>query len=126
METPPSSDLPHSGWGIASLIISLLSWPVILILTVMLANMQPKPAPHGEISAAAFDWLLETIFVTLFGDLIATAILATFIIPASTAFLALIFGIVGLFQPGRRKTYAVLGTALSAGGIAIVLAAVFM
>jgi len=125
IKPPPLPPLPHSKWGIASLLINGVAWALVLIpllIWMLIAPETPHAAP-GEVPSGIIDWLLASLFVKLFGGLF---VIGALLVLALGIPLALIFGIVGLFQQGRRKIYAVLGTVLSAGGIALVLEAVFM
>jgi len=130
MEPPPLPPLPQSEWGKASLIISGVSWLVVLVplaiwVVIAPSSEMPRAAP-GEVPAGIIEWVLLKIFFGLFGGLIAL-ILPILMIPIAVAmFSALGFGIAGLRQRGRRKTCALLGTVLSALGVVIVLALIFL
>jgi len=118
---PPLPPLPR----IASLVINLVAWALVLIplLIWMLIAPDTPQIVGGEVPRGVLDWMLVRLFVWLFGDLFVIGALAVL---AFGTLLALVLGITGLFQQGRRKLYAVLGTVLSAIGIAIVLAAIFL
>ena len=87
----------HSGFGIASFIISIIAG-ILTFLDIAVAGMIEVSTPGGmdekSVSAA----------------LIALFLFAFFFI----AFVALALGIAGLFQKDRRKIFASLGTAFSA------------
>jgi len=125
IKPPPLPPLPHSKWGIASLLINLVAWVLVLIplLIWMLIAPETPQVTSDNIPPGILDWLLASLFVKLFGGLFVIGALAVL---AFGTLLALVFGIVGLFQQGRRKLYAVLGTVLSIVGIAFVLAPIFL
>lgn len=101
--TPPA--LPqatrHSGFGIASFIISLAA-AVGLFLLVVIAGVMEASAPGGidEESAGAI-FLGLMIFGAIGIDL-----------------LALLFGIIGVLQKDRKKIFSILGIVFSAFSVA--------
>jgi len=120
VQTPaPAAPLPHSGWGIASLIISLLSWLFVLILVSMLDTMRPKTNP-------TFGELIEDVFFGPFKEGLAEIIKVALMFPGLVLLFALGFGIAGWMQHDRDSTYAILGSLVSAVGVASVLMLIFM
>lgn len=97
---------PHSGWGIASFIVSLVA-NIGLVLVVLLGGIAEVTTPGGldEDSLAA----------GLLGLLLLSALCGLVI--------SLVLGIVGLVQQQRKKVFAILGTVFSgvslAGGIVL-------
>jgi len=129
MDTPPSPKQPHSGLGIASCIMSLLSWPVVLILAYMLVKTQPKSMPRaapGDIPSGIFSWLIEDVFFGPFKAGLAEMVKAALMFPGLVLLFALGFGIAGWMQRDRESTYAILGSLVSAVGVASVLALALM
>jgi len=125
IKPPPLPPLPHSGLGIASLVINVVSWAMVLIplvIWMLIAPGTPQIVP-GEVPLGILDWMLASLFIELFGWLFVGIAL---LVLASGTLLALILGIAGLFQQSRRKLCAVLGMLVSAVGIAIVLAVIFL
>lgn len=100
----PPQAARHSGFGIASFIISLAA-AIGLFLLVVIAGVMEASSPGGidEESAGAL-FLGLMIFGAIGIDL-----------------LALLFGIIGVFQKDRKKIFSILGiifSALSVTGIA--------
>jgi len=116
----PPTQLRHSGHGIASLTISLLSWIGFFILLTMqgelTATSDVKPLPN-PVEYVLVKGILEPIsawvaqvFMVLLLPLLGFAFI-----------LALIFAIGGLLQTDRDKMSAWLGSALSGTGLAAVI-----
>jgi len=124
MENPSPSDLPHSGCGIASLLISLLSWPVVLILAAMLARTRPDPMPRaapGDIPSGIFSWLIEDVLFKGFKEGLAELVKVALLFPGLTLLLALGLSIAGWMQPDRDSAFAILGVLASASGLVLVI-----
>jgi len=120
MNTPPPSDLPHSGWGIASLIIGLLSWPVVLMLAGMLARTRPQPMPRaapGDIPSGIFTWLIEDVLFKGLKESMAELVNVALLVPGLTLLLALGLGIAGWMQADRDSTFAIMGVLISTFGL---------
>jgi len=129
MQTPQTPPLLHSGWGIASLVISLLSWPVVLILAYMLAKTRPNPMPRaapGDIPSGIFSWFIEDVLFKGFKEGLAELVNVALLFPGFTLLLALGLGIAGWLQRDRESAYAILGSLVSAVGVASVLALILM
>ncbi len=100
--------LAHSGVGIASFIISVVMACIIFML-VVIAGVMEVSTPGGINE--------ESVGAIILGMFILGALAITFI--------ALIMGVIGLFQYDRKKLFAILGTVisvmtlLSAGGLMI-------
>jgi len=96
--TQPSApaELKHSGVGIASFVLSMLSGVSLFVLFGVAGYMESQsPAGMSE-------------------DDPTTMLLGVALIAAAMAqFLAFILGVVGLFQPNRKKIFAILGTIFS-------------
>lgn len=91
---PP--ELKHSGVGIASFVLSLLSGICLFALFAVAGYMESQ-SPGG---------MNEEDPTTM---LLGLALIAA----GMGQFLAFILGAVGLFQPNRKKIFAVLGTIFS-------------
>ena len=94
MQTAAAS-LPHSGMGIASLILSIAATLSLLVVATIASVAQTRPGGLDENSPAA-------IVLGLVAVLLGMAQL-----------LALGLGIAGLVQPGRNKTFGIIGTVFS-------------
>jgi len=91
----------HSGLGIASFIISILSG-IAIVLVVIAAGVMETTTPGGIDEESA-------------GAIVVGLLLFAFM---GTALMALGLGIAGLVQRGRKKIFAVLGTVFSATALA--------
>ncbi|MDJ0908549.1 MAG: hypothetical protein QNI99_05125 [Woeseiaceae bacterium] len=91
----PAPEMPHSGVGIASFVMSLLATVgfVLLFLYVFYKQATQRYGPTEN----------ELVFVGL-------AVIACCVV----ALIALILGIVGLFQNDRRRIFAGFGVGISA------------
>ena len=100
---------PHSGFGIASFVVSILGCLSIfftILLAVILGSSKPEGVQENSIEA----------------------ILLGLVMLGSMAFLiiALVLGVVGLISKNRNKVFAILGTVFSglaiagAGGLIII------
>lgn len=89
--------LKHSGLGIASFIVSIFSGGLMFI-TVVIAGLIEASSPDGmdETSPVAM-----MVGFAIFGFV-------------GISLIALVLGIVGLFQSDRKKIFALLGTIFSA------------
>ena len=94
----------HSGIGIASFIISVLTGISMLVLFVI-AGVMENSTPGGINE--------ESTEAMVFGVFIFAALFA--------CLLALGLGAAGLFQKDRKKTFAILGTVFSIGTVAITI-----
>ena len=91
---PPPLPVPHSGLGIASTVFGLVSF-VAAIASIGYMAVEFASEEPGEME-----------------DL-PPALMAAALVAGSSVLvvlLGLVLGIAGLAQPGRRKTYAVVGT----------------
>jgi hypothetical protein len=97
----------HSGPGIASFIISIISGltGLTLFLTIVVAGVIKMTTPGSMDEKSA-----TKIIIGLFSCLSLFA-----------ALVALGLGIAGLFQKGRKKIFAILGTIFTAGMILIMI-----
>ncbi len=95
-EQSAPTELKHSGVGIASFVLSMLSGLSLFVLFGVAGYMEAQsPAGMSE-------------------DDPTTMLLGVALIGAGMAqFLAFILGAVGLFQPNRKKIFAILGTIFS-------------
>jgi len=127
MQAPAPAPLPHSGWGIASLVISLLSWLTVLILASMLANMQPKTNPTGfGPTGFSFSGLIDDVLFGPIKEGLAEMLKAALMFPGLVLLFALGFGIAGWVQRDRDSTFAILGSLVSAIGVVSVLMLILM
>jgi hypothetical protein len=94
---------PHSGLGIASFILSLISAVLMFICVVIAGVMASQPGGMNEQSAEAM--------------LVGLAI----IVFAFLSLVALGLGIGGLCQPDRKKIFAILGIIIAVASIAGVI-----
>jgi len=111
----PSTELRHSGHGIASLTISLLSWVGMLILLTMqgglTATSDVKPLPNP------IEYILVKGILEPFNAWVAQ-FLTVLLLPLGLAFLlALGFGLAGLGQHDRDRFFAWAGCVVSALGL---------
>jgi len=98
---------PQSGLGILSLVLSLVAGLMIalpLAFGVAMVAQNPNMAPHEPIVAGVACTMLLGLLLAVFAG---------------------ILGLVGLFQPNRRKTCAVIGL-LFAGGEVLGIAGLFV
>lgn len=86
----------HSGWGIASFIISIVAG-ILIFATIVIAGVMETQTPGG---------LDEDELIT---GLIGLAIIGLML----ADLLAFIFGIVGLLQRDTKKVFAILGIIFS-------------
>ncbi len=93
---PNSSELKHSGIGIASFVIAIVA-AVGILATVGIAGYLEASIPGGIDDDSPR----------------MLAIGCSVIVAAGLELLALPLGLVGLFQRERKKVFAVLGTAIS-------------
>lgn len=95
-ENSAPAELKHSGVGVASFVLSLLSGVGLLVLFGVAGYMESQsPAGMSE-------------------DDPTTMLLGVALLAAGMAqFLAFILGVVGLFQTKRKKIFAILGTIFS-------------
>jgi hypothetical protein len=94
------AELKHAGVGIASFILSLICGAMLLVMVVIAGVMQAStPGGMDEESAEAVALGLGLIGF-MFGS-----------------FLAVVLGVIGLFQSKRKKLFAILG--LLFGGFAL-------
>lgn len=95
-EQSAPTELKHSGVGIASFVLSMLSGLSLFVLFGVAGYMESQ-SPGG-----------------MSEDDPSTMLLGVALIGAGMAqFLAFILGAVGLFQPNRKKIFAILGTIFS-------------
>lgn len=87
----PPPTLPHSGLGIASLAVALLTGLLDLILIVVAAIMDSRPGGMDEDSPAAM------------------AVGCSFVVLMFVNLVGLVLGIVGVALPGRNKLFPSLG-----------------
>ena len=104
---------PHSGLGIASFILSIVSG-VLIFLLVVVAGVIEATTPGGMDEESAVAVMVGLcLFALLFVSLVA-----------------LVLGIAGLVQQDRKKIFAILGTVFSAvtilGTIGIVIVGLTM
>jgi len=93
-----SPEMPHSGLGVASFIISLVAGVGMLVL-VGVATVLSAAQPGGQLDE-------ESLAAIMIGLVLALAALAQLV--------AIGLGIGGLVQTGRKKVFAVLGTVFAA------------
>ena len=94
----------HSGIGIASFIISIISGVLIFMLVVIATIIEGStPGGMNEDSIGA---IIIGLFVFLF---------------LGMALVALALGIVGILQKGRKKIFAILGTVFSGVSFAVTI-----
>ena len=96
----PVQELKHSGFGVASFIISMGAGLLCLAMFIV-AGVMEASTPGGMSE--------EDPMVMLVGFGILAGGFAML--------LGLVFGIAGLFQENRKKIFAILGLLLSLGGI---------
>lgn len=90
------AELKHSGVGIASFVLSMLSGVSLFVLFAVAGYMESQ-SPGG-----------------MNEDDPTTMLLGVALIAAGMAqFLAFVLGVVGLFQANRKKIFAILGTIFS-------------
>ncbi|MDA1231268.1 MAG: hypothetical protein O2856_10885 [Planctomycetota bacterium] len=91
-----TTELKHSGVGIASFVICLLSSLSLLVL-IGIAGYMGSQSPGGMDEEDP-----------------ATIVLGLAVIGSGMGqFLSLLLGVVALFQPNRKKVFAILGTVFS-------------
>ena len=86
----------ESGWGIASLVLALLPFAIPLVLALLLVFYIKYGSPTDAELEQTFDHMIVPFAVMLVGTLIAVP-------------LALVFGVVSLFQKAKDKTCGVAG-----------------
>ena len=94
-QTAPA-ELKHSGFGIASFVLSMLSGVGLFVLFGV-AGYMASQSPGGMNENDPGTMLLG----------------AALIAAGMAQFLAFILGVVGLFQANRKKIFAILGTSFS-------------
>jgi hypothetical protein len=99
----------HSGFGVAALIISTITFFLMLIL-FFVAGVIETTSPGG-VDPESVTALLIGLF--LFAFLLADI-------------LAIIFGVIGLTQKHVKKTYSILGIIFASGTILITLIVMFI
>ncbi|MDH5859186.1 hypothetical protein [Lampropedia aestuarii] len=95
-----SQQLPHSGLGIASFIISVIAC-VVLTISVIAAGIADTSTPGGIDESSWLAGLLGLLMLTMMGALL----------------LSLALGIAGWVQHNRKPLFAILGTSLSGAGL---------
>lgn len=91
---------PHSGWGVASFIVSLVAG-IGLSLAVLISGIAEVSTPGGLDEDSLAAGLLGLLMLVMLGLLAVS----------------LVLGIVGLVQQERKKVFAILGTVFSAAGL---------
>ncbi|HEX6810325.1 MAG TPA: hypothetical protein VF384_01765 [Planctomycetota bacterium] len=106
---PPLPAQYHSGFGVASFVISLVCG-LGMVLLFVIAGVMASQAPDGEIDAQSSAAIL--LGLALIGSLLL-------------ALLGAVLGIAGVVQKGCKKTFAVLGLVFNglivAGAVGLVL-----
>jgi len=124
MSTSEPAKTPHSGWGIASIISNLLSWPLFLLLAAILAHTQPTE-PQRTAPGLLF-WFIETLLFGAFKQSLAETVKILLIYPGLGMLCALGLGIAGCFQRERDHLLAQIGILSSAVGLLFVLLMAFV
>jgi len=102
MDTPPPPKRPHSGLGIASCILGIISGTAfftfaMISLVAGLSDTVTTVVTFGAVRPSAQEQLMPVLVMTGAGIV-----------------LALGFGVAGLMQDGRKKLWAIIGCVISA------------
>lgn len=109
MQNAESMETKHSGFGIASFIISI-SVGLLLFLVLAIGGILDASTPGGMDEQS-----IQAVLVGL--SMIALLFFA---------FVAAALGIVGLFQKERKKLFAILGTVFSLGTVMLAIVVIIL
>lgn len=91
------STKPHSKLGIASCVIGLITFLIILLVMAFWMSSFPCPGCSEELR----------------GNLMLGSIAVLFLVPIPVHIVGLILGTVSLFSPNRKKLFPILGVVLN-------------
>jgi len=102
MDTPSSPKQPHSGLGIASCILGIISGTAFFTFAMLsllggLSDTVATVVTSGAVRPSAQEQLMPTLVMTGAGIVLALGL-----------------GVAGLMQDGRKKLWAIMGCVISA------------